>query len=516
MADNNIALGVKQPEPVNYLGQMAQAMALRAAQNEMQDNEALRQFYIQGGDASTPEGQRQLRMVAPKASGAIIHQGLQNKKIESDISTARTGDLEKQLKIIKDQTGMVPRTQEAAAAFMTGVFGTPGVGEMLSKYVTLDKALAAIPTDPTKIHEYLGNFSKSAENMYQSENNRQTNLTSVQTTGMNNATSLATNKNTVDNAWRMHQSPNLVPVAGDTIDANGNRVPTYMGFNPKANTFTPAQMNSAPVMPPPGAVAGAYGAGPVAAPAPVAASAPVAAAPIAAPGVSAAVPSISAAATNPANNLAPTIANVNALTAKPAPAAGAFVPKLTPTEEKMALDKENKAKAKGNVETMIGKLYDAYAGLSKSGGIVDTTKPGMDNLGAGIAASGPGQYVGKMTGSPDQGLRNTVDTTRPLLLAAIKEATGMSAKAMDSNVELQFYLKSATDPSLDIKTNIDALNTLSKMYGLGKELPMPEGAQAPARDKAPAASSAPSVGTVSKGYKFKGGDPASPSSWEKQ
>ena len=55
MADNNIALGVKQPEPVNYLGQMAQVMAIKAAQNEMQGNDQMRAAYGSGsGDWSDP------------------------------------------------------------------------------------------------------------------------------------------------------------------------------------------------------------------------------------------------------------------------------------------------------------------------------------------------------------------------------------------------------------------------------------------------------------------------------
>ena len=52
MADYNIAMGIKQPEPVNYLGQMAQVMGIRALQDELQGSESVRSA-IQGGMSPT-------------------------------------------------------------------------------------------------------------------------------------------------------------------------------------------------------------------------------------------------------------------------------------------------------------------------------------------------------------------------------------------------------------------------------------------------------------------------------
>jgi len=47
----------------------------------------------------------------------------------------------------------------------------------------------------------------------------------------------------------------------------------------------------------------------------------------------------------------------------------------------------------------------------------------------------------------------------------------MSAKAMDSNAELKFYLQAVTDPSRDIQSNLDAIDTLSKRFGSGASVP---------------------------------------------
>jgi hypothetical protein len=53
------------------------------------------------------------------------------------------------------------------------------------------------------------------------------------------------------------------------------------------------------------------------------------------------------------------------------------------------------------------------------------------------------------------------------LLNLIKEATGMSAQQMNSNAEMQLYLRAATDPTLSYEANIQALDNLDKMFGLG-------------------------------------------------
>ena len=80
MADYNIALGVKQPEPVNYLGQMAQAMAIRAAQEEMEGNDSVRSAIRRGVSPTDPSllgmgktGERVNKVTcAPSALASLI------------------------------------------------------------------------------------------------------------------------------------------------------------------------------------------------------------------------------------------------------------------------------------------------------------------------------------------------------------------------------------------------------------------------------------------------------------
>lgn len=118
------------------------------------------------------------------------------------------------------------------------------------------------------------------------------------------------------------------------------------------------------------------------------------------------------------------------------------------------------------VTSLVTTLRDYYQQLQEAGGITDPDKGTIANVTAGIASSGPGQFVGRMVGTQNQSLRNKITQQRPLLLQAIRRATGMTAKEMDSNVELKMYLAAATDPTLDIKANFAALDKLDELYGL--------------------------------------------------
>lgn len=122
---------------------------------------------------------------------------------------------------------------------------------------------------------------------------------------------------------------------------------------------------------------------------------------------------------------------------------------------------------KKQVSGVIGDISKYYDDLGKSGGAVDPANNAIENVAAYTGNSRVGQEFGKMAGTKTQSIRNKIEQSRPLLINAIRKATGMSAKAMDSNTELQFYLKAATDPTLDIKANKTALKNLETIYGLG-------------------------------------------------
>jgi len=124
------------------------------------------------------------------------------------------------------------------------------------------------------------------------------------------------------------------------------------------------------------------------------------------------------------------------------------------------------------VDTLITGLKDKYDFLKSSGGITSTKEGPISNAIAATSSSGFGQALGKTFGTENQSERNKIAQSRPLLLQAIARATGMSSKQMDSNTELQMYLKAATDPTLDYEANIFALDQLQTLYGIGGKAPV--------------------------------------------
>lgn len=141
-----------------------------------------------------------------------------------------------------------------------------------------------------------------------------------------------------------------------------------------------------------------------------------------------------------------------------------------------ALD-ANKAAGAADVDLAVGTLRDAYDRLDQGGGITNTNKGTLDNSVAWASSSPPGQMVGKMLGTKNQSARNEIEMTRPALLAALMKATGMSAKQMDSNAELKLWMRTATDPTLDIQANRAALSKIEQKYLRGSQPQQQGGAQ---------------------------------------
>lgn len=129
-----------------------------------------------------------------------------------------------------------------------------------------------------------------------------------------------------------------------------------------------------------------------------------------------------------------------------------------------------KGTAREEMSGVVQQLRNNYDALKQGGGIV-TQGGGTSNIAARLSQSGIGQFVGGAIGSANQTERQKIEQTRPLLLNLIKNATGMSAQQMNSNAEMQLYLKAATDPTLSYEANMSALDNLDRLYGLGINKP---------------------------------------------
>ena len=125
------------------------------------------------------------------------------------------------------------------------------------------------------------------------------------------------------------------------------------------------------------------------------------------------------------------------------------------------------AKGLASVDDAVMSLKGHIDELKKGGGMTSTDNGVLGNMSAYAKTTGVGQMLGSMGGTTNQRNRDSMLMTRPLLLASIMKAQGMSAKQMDSNTELKLWLSTATDPTKGYEANLEALNNIAKKYGSG-------------------------------------------------
>ena len=128
---------------------------------------------------------------------------------------------------------------------------------------------------------------------------------------------------------------------------------------------------------------------------------------------------------------------------------------------------EEKQSGIQNLKDTVGMLDDAYSNLDRMGTGVSPNQGAMKNVWERASASGLGQTVAGAVGTKAQTERDKIAMARANLMAAMKQATGMSAQALNSNAELMFYLQAATDPSKSREANRAALSYMDKRFKLG-------------------------------------------------
>jgi hypothetical protein len=104
------------------------------------------------------------------------------------------------------------------------------------------------------------------------------------------------------------------------------------------------------------------------------------------------------------------------------------------------------------------------ADLAKMGGITSTSKGALANLITSAQTGTVGQMAGRAVGTAAQAKRDELKSIRLQLLNSVKEATGMSAQQLNSNVELQTYLNSLGSEGMSKEANEAILDNLSKRY----------------------------------------------------
>ena len=160
--------------------------------------------------------------------------------------------------------------------------------------------------------------------------------------------------------------------------------------------------------------------------------------------------------------------------------------------------RENKIEAgKTQLADDLANLRASFEALDKMRAIPSTERNAFSNIGSATAATGVGQVLGRFTGTEAQVERDVINSARTRLVNSIKNATGMSAQQLNSNVELQTMLKSISDPGQSVQAALRIIGDIEDAYvkGDGK---MPKRGAAGA---APAAVGAPNIDALLNKYK---------------
>lgn len=151
-------------------------------------------------------------------------------------------------------------------------------------------------------------------------------------------------------------------------------------------------------------------------------------------------------------------------------------------KEPSAALRENKVEAgKTQLQDDLDNLRSAFTELNRLRAIPSTERGTISNLMSAAQATGVGQALGRAGGTKEQVERDVINSARQRLVASIKNATGMSSKSLDSNMELQTMLRSISDPGQSVEAAMRIIGDIEDAYVKGGGLQKRKGpAPAPA------------------------------------
>ena len=130
--------------------------------------------------------------------------------------------------------------------------------------------------------------------------------------------------------------------------------------------------------------------------------------------------------------------------------------------------RENKVEAgKTQLADDLANLRASFEALDKMRAIPSTERGAVSNITSGVAATGLGQRTGQLFGTEAQVERDVINSARTRLVNSIKNATGMSAQQLNSNVELQTMLKSISDPGQSVQAALRIIGDIEDAYVKG-------------------------------------------------
>lgn len=135
------------------------------------------------------------------------------------------------------------------------------------------------------------------------------------------------------------------------------------------------------------------------------------------------------------------------------------------------------AEGQEGLENTLSVAKTLVTDLEKMGGMTSTSKGPLANLITSLQTGTVGQMGGRLAGTETQAKRDELKSVRLQLLNAVKEATGMSATQLNSNVELKTWLDSLGSEGMTKEANLAILNNISNRYLKGTKTEPSGGAQ---------------------------------------
>jgi hypothetical protein len=130
--------------------------------------------------------------------------------------------------------------------------------------------------------------------------------------------------------------------------------------------------------------------------------------------------------------------------------------------------RQNKTEAgKTQLADDLDNLRASFQTLDTMRAIPSTQRNALSNVASGLAATGIGQKTGQLFGTEAQVERDVINSARTRLVNSIKNATGMSAQQLNSNVELQTMLKSISDPGQSVQAALRIIDDIDNAYVKG-------------------------------------------------
>jgi hypothetical protein len=136
----------------------------------------------------------------------------------------------------------------------------------------------------------------------------------------------------------------------------------------------------------------------------------------------------------------------------------------TPT---LSIGEAAKLPGKKRVSSLVSDMIDEYTALNNAKAIGSTERGIGENIFAYLSTGAVGKEVQKAFGTKASASLSNIESIRKLLTTAIKNATNMSQKEMDSNTELQLTLNSLSDATQGYEAVVRILKRIDREYGLG-------------------------------------------------